>query len=99
MMRLIPLLLALCLQDASAPLPSKGKGGAVGGQECEVKVGDDVRQYRLVVPEGLDPSKPVPLVFVYHGRGDSKTFIRRYSGFEDLALKNGFIVAFPEGLD
>ena len=99
MMRLIPLLLALFAQDASAPLPSKGKGGAAGGQECEIKMGDDVRQYRLVVPEGLDPAKPVPLVFVFHGRGDSKTFIRRYSGFEALALKNGFIVAFPEGLD
>jgi poly(3-hydroxybutyrate) depolymerase len=98
-MHLVPLLLILCLQDASAPMPSKGKGGAAGAQECEIKVGERVRLYRLVVPEGLDPAKPVPLLFAFHGLGDSKNFICLYSGFEELARKNGFIAAFPAGLE
>jgi len=98
--RLIPLLIALLVQEAPAPLPSKGKGGASGTYENEkLKVGDQAREYRLVVPVGLDPAKPVPLLFAFHGLGDNKDFIRRYSGFEDLALKEGFIAFFPAGLE
>ncbi len=98
--RLLPLVLALLAQEAPAPLPSKGKGGPAGTFENEkLKVGDQEREFRLVVPEGLDPAKPVPLVFAFHGLGDSKSFICRYSGFEELALKNGFIAVFPAGLE
>jgi len=89
------LLLTLLVQESPAPLPSKGKGGPSGALENELKVGELARKYRLVVPEGLDPAKPVPLVFVFHGRGDSKNFICHYSGFEKLAPKNGFIAVFP----
>jgi polyhydroxybutyrate depolymerase len=98
--RLLPLVLALLAQEAPAPLPSKGKGGPAGTFENEkLKVGDQEREFRLVVPEGLDPAKPVPLVFAFHGLGDNKAFICRYSGFEELALKNGFIAVFPAGLE
>ena len=98
--RLLLLVLALLAQEAPAPLPSKGKGGPAGTFENEkLKVGDQEREFRLVVPEGLDPAKPVPLVFAFHGLGDSKAFICRYSGFEELALKNGFIAVFPAGLE
>lgn len=96
MIHALPLILLLVGQE---PLPSKGKGGAAGASELEVKVGERSREYRLVVPEGLDASKPVPLVLVFHGKGDRKDFIRRYSGFEDLAAKHGFIAAFPAGVD
>src|SRR6185503_13570321 len=97
MIRVAAVVLALCLQEAPAPLPSKGKGGAAGETENELKVGDKTRLYRLVVPEGLDPAKPVPLVFVFHGKGDSKNFISIYSGFEAFAKKTGFIAVFPGG--
>lgn len=97
MIRLIPIVLLLLAQEAPAPLPSKGKGGAAGAADGELKVSELTRTYRLVVPEGLDPAKPVPLVFVFHGLGD--TFITRYSGFEELATKKGFIVVFPNGVN
>jgi len=98
--RLLPLVLALLAQEAPAPLPSKGKGGTAGTFENErIKVGEQEREFRLVVPEGLDPAKPVPLVFAFHGKGDNKAFICRYSGFEELAAKNGFIAVFPAGLE
>lgn len=96
MVALLPLMLLLMGQE---PLPSKGKGGTAGASELDLKVGERRRAFRLVVPEGLDAAKPVPLVFVFHGKGDRKDFIRHYSGFEDLAAKNGFIAAFPAGLD
>jgi len=98
--RLLPLALLLLAQEAPAPLPSKGKGGPTGTFENEsLKVGEQAREFRLVVPPGLDPAKPAPLIFVFHGRGDSKEWIRRYSGFEELAPKNGFIAVFPAGLE
>ncbi len=99
MLRLIALALALLPQEAPAPQPSKGKGGAPGIHENELKVGEQVRKYRLVVPEGLDPAKPAPLLFAFHGLNDSKNFICHYSGFEKFALKTGFIAVFPAGLE
>jgi poly(3-hydroxybutyrate) depolymerase len=97
---LVTLVLALLAQEAPAPLPSKGKGGPAGTFENEkLKVGDQEREFRLVVPEGLDPAKPVPLVFAFHGKGDNKAFICRYSGFEELAGKNGFIAVFPQAVE
>ena len=99
-LRLVAISMALLGQEAPAPLPSKGKGGPAGSIERQqIKVDDADREYGLAVPEGLDPAKAVPLVFVFHGRNDSQLFIRRYSGFEDLAMKSGFIAVFPSGVD
>jgi len=87
-------------QNAVAPRPSKGKGGKTGTFEKEqIKVGDQMREYRLVVPGGIDGSVPVALVFVFHGLGDSKENISRYSGFEALASKQKFIAVFPDALN
>ena len=97
---LVPLALALLAQGAAAPRPSKGKGGKPGTFAAEtLTVGGQAREYRLVVPPGLDGSKPVPLVFVFHGLGDSKENISRYSGFEALAPKKDFIAVFPDALN
>ena len=97
---LVPFVLGLVAQDAPAPRPSKGKGGKPGTFPDEtIKVGEETRAFKLVVPPDLDATKPVPLLFVFHGMGDSKDFICRYSGFEELAPKEGFIAVFPEGKD
>jgi len=97
---LFPVALAVLHQDAPAPRPSKGTGGKAGTVPNEtVKVGEETRAFKIVVPPDLDPAKAVPLVFVFHGRGDSKDFICRYSGIEALAPKEGFIAVFPEGLE
>jgi polyhydroxybutyrate depolymerase len=96
---LISLLSALLAQNAAAPKPSKGKGGKPGTFEKEtLKVGDQAREFRLVVPPGIDGSVPVPLVFAFHGLGDSKENISKYSGFEALAAKHKFIAVFPDAL-
>lgn len=95
-----PLALALAVQGAAAPRPSKGKGGKTGTFAAEtIKVREQARAFKLVVPGGLDGSKPVPLAFVFHGLGDSKENISRYSGFEALAARKGFIAVFPDALE
>ncbi|MGH7128196.1 MAG: alpha/beta hydrolase family esterase [Planctomycetaceae bacterium] len=80
--------------------PSHGEGGEAGTFPDEmIAVDGTTREYRLVVPESLPKDRAVPLVFVFHGFAvDSKDIISRYSGFSELAAKEGFIVVYPQGL-
>jgi polyhydroxybutyrate depolymerase len=59
------------------------------------------RVYRLYVPENLDPATPVPLVLALHGGGGTADSMERISdsGFHPLADRDGFIVAYPQGID
>ncbi len=56
------------------------------------------REYRLHIPTGYDGSRPVPLLFVFHGSSASAAVIERETGFDDIADSLGFIVVYPEGL-
>lgn len=54
------------------------------------------RTYRLYVPRPLPPH--APLVVVLHGSGESGAQIRRETGygFDRLADRHGFVVAYPD---
>jgi polyhydroxybutyrate depolymerase len=55
------------------------------------------RTYNVHIPAGLDLSKPAPLVFAFHGGGQS---ISQFEGFVHLVPKSdsaGFILIEPEG--
>lgn len=55
-----------------------------------------MRAYRLVVPDSVDASKPVPVVFAFHGAFiDSKDLMALYTQFDRLAAKEGFILVYP----
>ncbi|MCE9581440.1 MAG: hypothetical protein K8T20_02870 [Planctomycetes bacterium] len=56
------------------------------------------RVYRLYVPPVLSPG-PRPLVVVLHGGGGSGRQMERFLEFDALADKEGFLVAYPSGLD
>ena len=51
------------------------------------------RSYRLVVPHTLP--KPAPIVFAFHGIGDSTESMANSSRLDRLASRNGFILAYP----
>ena len=55
------------------------------------------RTYYLHIPEGLNDQQSVPLVFVFHGYQENSASARRYTGFDDIADANGFIVVYPDG--
>jgi polyhydroxybutyrate depolymerase len=61
-------------------------------------VGKTARTYRLFVPTSWRPDKAMPLVLVFHGLDSSSLQIAQYSGFDVLAQKHGFIVAYPDAL-
>lgn len=55
------------------------------------------REYRLVVPASVDLSKPVPLIFAFHGLGDSKDLMPIYTLLDVAAAQRGFILVYPNG--
>jgi polyhydroxybutyrate depolymerase len=63
----------------------------------EIQAGGLSRSYRLHAPPSLDKSRPAPLVLVFHGgRGDGES-VERLTGFDALADREGFLVAYPDG--
>lgn len=56
------------------------------------------RLYDLFVPEDTG-SQPMPLVLDLHGFSFNRVHQRGSSGFDDLAEEEGFLVAYPDGID
>jgi len=55
------------------------------------------RGYLLHIPRGLDPRRASPLVIVLHGAFSTPGKIEKESGFSDLADRENFLAAYPEG--
>ncbi len=70
-----------------------------GNSEKHVlKVGDRERTYYLHVPVNLPKDRAVPLVLMFHGGGGTPVYAERESRFDELADRDGFLVAYPEGV-
>ena len=54
------------------------------------------RQYRIVVPQNR--MRPTPVVFAFHGIGDSTASMASYSRLDRVAAQNGFILVYPAAL-
>ena len=67
-------------------------------QTHEIRVDELERRYFLHVPPGLPADKAVPLVLMFHGGGGRPAFAERESRFSELADREGFLVAYPEGI-
>ncbi|HUR95105.1 MAG TPA: PHB depolymerase family esterase [Gemmatimonadales bacterium] len=57
------------------------------------------RDYLLYLPTTYRRGQPVPLVLVFHAGGGRARGIAPHTGFSRLAEREGFVVAYPEGLD
>jgi polyhydroxybutyrate depolymerase len=56
------------------------------------------RSYEVRIPKGLDKGGlRVPLVLVLHGGGGNGVNAEAMTGFTEKAVKEGFIVVYPEG--
>ncbi len=65
-------------------------------QEKTIDVGGVKRTYLLHAPKS---DKPLPLVVVLHGAGSNGRQTEALTGFNDIADKNAFAVAYPDGLN
>ncbi len=57
------------------------------------------RNHITYVPSGYIPGTPMPLVFVMHGFTQSAEAMMNLTGFNALAEQEGFIVAYPNGVN
>ena len=65
--------------------------------EHSVTVDGISRKYLVFAPKGFD--KPLPVVLAFHGGGGNARQMERYTRFNDLAAKEGFLVVYPEAVD
>ena len=92
MRKLFLLLLLLLVSTVTLALAQAGNPGAQTGL-----FDGRVRSYELHVPEGL--TQTAPLVIALHGRGDDGAGMEVLTHFDDLADREGFLVAYPDGLN
>ncbi len=71
----------------------------LGDNTGTVQVGDTTRTYVVRVPTTYTGAAPVPLVLDFHGLGDSVALEAESSGYRNLAEQDGFIVAWPQGIE
>jgi len=64
-----------------------------------ISVGGTTRSYLLHVPASYTGSAPVPLVLDFHSLGSTGAGQRGISGYATLSDQNGFVVAYPNGID
>ncbi len=55
-----------------------------------------IREYYLYLPDSMEVD--CPLLFVFHGYSGSASGIMNYSGLNQIADENGFVVCYPQGL-
>ena len=64
-----------------------------------ITVGGRQRTYLIHLPSGYDPARPVPLLIALHGSGNTGADMSDLTGFNALADTQGFLVAYPDGID
>jgi polyhydroxybutyrate depolymerase len=70
-----------------------------GDTNGSIQVGDTMRTYLLHVPSSVTGQTPVPLVLDFHGLLTSSSYEQSISGYQALADQEGFVIAFPDGID
>ena len=70
-----------------------------GEATSTVQVGGMARTFILHVPQSYTGKMPVPLVMDWHGLGSSGAGQAGVSGYKALADQEGFIIAWPNGID
>ncbi len=84
-----------------APVPSKGCGtstaGATDKEQHDLQVAGVDRFYLLTTPAAHDGKTPLPLVVDLHGLAEGAQIHAGMTQFSELAKKDGFLVAFPNG--
>jgi polyhydroxybutyrate depolymerase len=65
----------------------------------DIQVQNVRRSYYLFTPTSYNPKKPMPVVLGFHGGTTTAQKFARTTGFNNLAQKKGFIVAYPQGIN
>jgi polyhydroxybutyrate depolymerase len=95
--------IALALSVPGAALPAQSVPAAapptLAGEPRTLQAGGVTRRYFLYLPSTWNRGRPAPLVLVFHGGGGRASGIAPHTGFSRLAEREGFVVAYPQGLN
>jgi polyhydroxybutyrate depolymerase len=95
--------IALALGARAASLPAQtvpaAASPAPAGEARALQAGGVTRRYFLYLPSTWHRGRPAPLVLVFHGGGGRASGIAPHTGFSRLAEREGFVVAYPQGLN
>lgn len=88
------------------PVPPDYEGVACSGNQLQpgesvrsVEVGGTIRRYTLHVPASYDGSVEVPLLLDFHPLNSGSDYQKNTSGTVEVADREGFLVAYPQGID
>jgi polyhydroxybutyrate depolymerase len=84
---------------AAAPVVCPTTVLPAGETTAMLQVGGKTRTFILHVPSSYTGNAPVPLVLDWHGLGSSGSAQAGLSGYKALSEQEGFIVAWPNGLE
>lgn len=79
--------------------PPSGAGAGPSTTSRTIVVGTVSRTYLLHVPSAMPQGRPVGLVLALHGGGGNGRSTARLTGFDALADREGFLVAYPDAVD
>jgi polyhydroxybutyrate depolymerase len=100
MTRLHYLLSGLAALATLGPAPVRARAqSSPAAKPHTLRVASVERSYMLYVPTGYQASHPAPLVLVFHGAGGYPRQMARATRFTYLAEREGFVVAYPAGLE
>ena len=94
-LRILPLILLAWAPSLRAAPVACGIGMA--GTTQRIAIGATGRTMLLHRPVQVDPDRPVPLLFLFHGSGGNGAAMLKRSGLEETADRHDFIVAAPDG--
>ena len=89
------LILFLLLATIASFVNAKGSATDLASGQYDIQSGALTRSYLLHVPKQL--THPAPLVIVMHGYTGSADSIMSYSGMNEVANEEGFVVVYPQG--
>ena len=69
----------------------------IGMKKCDLKHDNIDRFYYVYIPNTLDSSKSIPVLFAFHGYGSSAIRHLNYTNYFPVADSNNFIVVYPQG--
>ncbi|MGD9721410.1 MAG: PHB depolymerase family esterase [Pirellulales bacterium] len=91
-----PILIASFLAGLVLRLPAFGAAPRRPAAERSINVDGRERTYRIFLPQRV--SNPAPVVLCLHGGSGNAAQMERYSQFDDVAERQGFIVVYPESV-
>ncbi|MDY7093043.1 MAG: PHB depolymerase family esterase [Acidobacteriota bacterium] len=97
----LPLVTTSCGKGSAPNLPDPTVGAPASGSYQETlrtELDERRRTYRVHIPSGYTGSERWPLVVVVHGAFNTGRGMEEKTGFSELADREGFLVAYPDGI-